>query len=202
MRKKENNPGCGGCGCIFSILFYIILYEYFEIKSHKLYDWYSGIGHGFLIIPNFIIHTIFDDHWLYKAKQFTNGYNIGFYISSIIAITICAFRTIYTILILAGIIKHKENNITCEKEKTTISSECEEEHEKVPDFFDKPIIANNKTKKELKKEDFDFFEEQKTKKERRNKEEQKKEHDFFDEPFQKKEVLSQNNEVKCHKNTK
>lgn len=56
MRKKENNPGCG---CIFSILFYIILYGYFEIKSHKLYDWYSGIGHGF-----------------FNNTQFDNTYNI------------------------------------------------------------------------------------------------------------------------------
>lgn len=114
-----------------------------------------------------IIHTIFDEHWLYKAKQFTNGYNIGFYISSIIAI--CTFRTIYTILILASIIKHKENNIICEKEKITISSESEEEYKEVLDFFDKPIMAKNKTKKEFKKEDFDFFEEQITKEEDRNK---------------------------------
>ena len=107
------------------------------------------------VLSNLIIHTIFDEHWLYKAKQFTNGYNIGFYISSIIAI--CTFRTIYTILILASIIKHKENNIICEKEKITISSESEEEYKEVPDFFDKPIMAKNKTKKEFKKEDFDFL---------------------------------------------
>lgn len=201
MRKKENNSDCGGCGCIFNIIFYVVLYEYFGIKSQTLYEWGSGLAHGFLIIPNFIIHTIFDEHWLYKAKLYTTGYNIAYYITASLVIAYALFRIVYAILYYIGVIKREEKNEPeCQVIDITPNNDIneplkEEENDENVDFFDKPFIASDRNKKEMeeeKKEDgFDFFEESVFEKEHKNKDDEKKnkkdnEFDFFNEPISKK----------------
>lgn len=152
MRKKENNSGCGGCGCIFNIIFYVVLYEYFGIKSQTLYEWGSGLAHGFLIIPNFIIHTIFDEHWLYKAKLYTTGYNIAYYITASLVIAYALFRIVYAILYYIGVIKREEKNEPeCQVIDITPNNDIneplkEEENDENVDFFDKPFIASDRNK--------------------------------------------------------
>src|SRR5699024_752808 len=139
--------------------------------------------------------------WLYKAKLYTTGYNIAYYITASLVIAYALFRIVYAILYYIGVIKREEKNEPeCQVIDITPNNDIneplkEEENDENVDFFDKHFIASNRNKKEMeeeKKEDgFDFFEESVFEKEHKNKDDEKKnkkdnEFDFFNEPISKK----------------
>lgn len=73
----------------FRIVLYVVLSCLFswwlcDITPMKEYAWYSGIWHGFFFIGNFI-RSIFSDA-LYKADFYTTGYNIWWWISTVISV--------------------------------------------------------------------------------------------------------------------
>ena len=54
-----------------------------DIDIDKEYCWYSGIWQGSFFLSNFIRHLIWDTP--YKAELYTVGYNIWYWIFSIIS---------------------------------------------------------------------------------------------------------------------
>lgn len=54
-----------------------------DIDINQVYTWYSGIWQGAFFVPNFIRHLIWDTP--YKAELYTTGYNIWYWISSILS---------------------------------------------------------------------------------------------------------------------
>ncbi|MBD5320424.1 MAG: hypothetical protein HDS07_05980 [Bacteroides sp.] len=71
------------------ILITILVYSFFgwllcDIDSAKEYTWYSGIWHGMFFIPN-LIRSWFGDA-IYKAETYTTGYNVFFWIFSILSV--------------------------------------------------------------------------------------------------------------------
>lgn len=54
-----------------------------DINVEKVYAWYSGIWHGVFFVPNFIRHLVWDTP--YKAEVYTTGYNVGYWILSILS---------------------------------------------------------------------------------------------------------------------
>lgn len=53
-----------------------------DINAGDTYSWYSGIWHGLFFVPNVIWHWINSDI-LYKANDYTTGYNIWWWIFTI-----------------------------------------------------------------------------------------------------------------------
>lgn len=53
-----------------------------DIDVDKEYTWYSGIWHGIFFVPNFIRYLVWDAP--YKAELYTIGYNIWYWIFSIV----------------------------------------------------------------------------------------------------------------------
>lgn len=53
-----------------------------DIDVDKEYTWYSGIWHGIFFVPNFIRFLVWDTS--YKAELYTTGYNIWYWIFSIV----------------------------------------------------------------------------------------------------------------------
>lgn len=54
-----------------------------DIDIDKEYSWYSGIWQGLFFVPNFIRYLVWDTP--YKADIYTIGYNIWYWILSIIS---------------------------------------------------------------------------------------------------------------------
>lgn len=73
--------GCGGCIVHLAIILAItcLLSKWLcDIDPDKTYSWYSGIWQGIWFFPN-LIRSIFTDG-LFKAENYTTGYNIWWWI--------------------------------------------------------------------------------------------------------------------------
>lgn len=66
------------------LLFCFVGWLLCDINPGETYNWYSGIWHGWFIVPNFI-RSLFSDA-LYKADYYSTAYNIFYWISSIITV--------------------------------------------------------------------------------------------------------------------
>lgn len=53
-----------------------------NISDVELYDWIDGLGHGIFFLPNLVRHC-FDSGVLFKATNYTTGYNVTWWIASI-----------------------------------------------------------------------------------------------------------------------
>lgn len=74
----------GSVGCLVQILipiaFLFLLSRWLcDIDPYDSYVWYHGIWHGLFVIPNWIF-SLFDHDVLYKANEYTAGYNIWWWI--------------------------------------------------------------------------------------------------------------------------
>lgn len=65
-----------------------------DIEPDTLYSWGSGIWHGMWIVPNFI-RSWFGDV-LCKADVYTVGYNVCFWIFSIISVLMWGLAALWT----------------------------------------------------------------------------------------------------------
>lgn len=55
-----------------------------DIHPAEHYEWLSGIWHGIMFVPNWL-RTFFDDSVLYKAADYSAGYNISWWIFCIVS---------------------------------------------------------------------------------------------------------------------
>ena len=54
------------------VLVFVVAYL-FSIEAGKKYEWYAGVFHGAVVIPNYVI-SLFQDGYLYKATSFAYTY--------------------------------------------------------------------------------------------------------------------------------
>jgi len=53
-----------------------------NINGVELYNWHDGLVHGIFFLPNLVRH-LFDNGVLYKATNYTTGYNIAWWIAAV-----------------------------------------------------------------------------------------------------------------------
>lgn len=62
--------------CLLAAIWFV------NINSAELYGWYAGLVHGLFFLPNLVRH-LFDGDVLFKATNYTIGYNITWWIATV-----------------------------------------------------------------------------------------------------------------------
>ena len=73
-------------GVAITIGIHFIVAYLLSIEPTKMYGWFSGWYQGFLVIPNYIISLIIDNHYV-KAPLHTTAYNVFWWIFLITSLT-------------------------------------------------------------------------------------------------------------------
>ena len=72
----------GGCLPLIELVISMgISYIFCDISPDVTYTWYSGIWHGLFFLPNWMWNGFKET--LYKAEDYTNAYNVFWWIFSI-----------------------------------------------------------------------------------------------------------------------
>lgn len=79
-----------GLAICFGVAFWL------RIDPADSYGWFMGIIHGLLLVPNWLI-SLFDHSWLVKADNYTQMYNIDWWVFGIINI-------LYWLWVIAGLL--------------------------------------------------------------------------------------------------
>lgn len=66
-----------------------------DIHPAEHYEWLSGIWHGIMFVPNWL-RTFFDDSVLYKAADYSTGYNISWWIFAVVSCLGTLFDVVIT----------------------------------------------------------------------------------------------------------
>lgn len=72
---------------IGTIIYILVGWILCHIDQYERYSWYSGIWHGFFFVPSVIKSFIW--HSPYKAQMCTTGYQIMFWLFSLVSILLC-----------------------------------------------------------------------------------------------------------------
>lgn len=65
-----------------------------DISSSEHYEWLSGAWHGIMFVPNWL-RSLFSDGVLYKAVDYSTGYNVAWWIFCILS----CIGTLFDVLI-------------------------------------------------------------------------------------------------------
>lgn len=113
MAEDNNQKGSEGSGCLIIMLVGFVAALFgtaswlCHIENGVEYTWYSGIWQGLFVVENWIMN-LFNSSVLYKATNYTPGYNVWYWITSICSAG--TFIIITLLLILSSLRKQEPDN--------------------------------------------------------------------------------------------
>lgn len=72
-----------------------------DINLSEHYEWLSGVWHGIMFVPNWL-RSLFSDGVLYKAVDYSVGYNISWWIFAIVSCLGTLFDVVITFSLALG----------------------------------------------------------------------------------------------------
>lgn len=88
-----------GCIPTVELLISLVISRFLcHINPTETYSWFSGIWHGFCVIPNFLWSCDFDI--LYKAEYYTPAYNFYWWLMAVVSICFTIFLYYPMVLVL------------------------------------------------------------------------------------------------------
>jgi len=63
----------------FEVVVIFLVAYFFSIQAEKSYEWYVGLFHGAVAVPNYVISLVKDGH-LYRATTFVPTYNYAWWV--------------------------------------------------------------------------------------------------------------------------
>ena len=80
------------------VAFCVVAYYYARINDTQEYSWYMGVWHAIFVVPNFLLHYLFDSDILYYANEHTTAYSVFFWIVFVVSIAPGIFQFLKTLI--------------------------------------------------------------------------------------------------------